>query len=306
MAPDAQAGEEEVSAPSPSPLLHLPAQPGPWLQDNPATDAILPGKSHPLLVFPPPDRELRMETREDKSLGQNPILSGSGSQELNGEEKPRRSHTRRGWKRRSQESEEERPTLGQGDSQSSDLGVHEQGKRPFECGECGKSFTQSSHLTVHQRSHTGERPYECDKCRKTFPTSSDLVKHQRIHTDERPFRCPDCGKGFRYNSNLVRHRRIHTGERPYKCPQCGKSFSQKKPCECPEAPVIHGAGDPFWEDTWLGAPHPPGTWTHPQTNIRNPLWRADLSTSDCGKISLLASSGGIKERCMALEVFSNI
>uniref|UniRef100_A0A8U7NHJ1 Uncharacterized protein n=1 Tax=Corvus moneduloides TaxID=1196302 RepID=A0A8U7NHJ1_CORMO len=38
-----QAGEEEVSAPFPSLLLHLPAQDRPWLQDNPAADAVLPG-----------------------------------------------------------------------------------------------------------------------------------------------------------------------------------------------------------------------------------------------------------------------
>ncbi|NXR46806.1 ZN256 protein, partial [Hippolais icterina] len=187
--------------------------------------------------------------REDKSPRQNlveeAVLSGSTAQESSGEEKPRRSRTRRGCKRRSQGSEEKRPTLGRGGGRSSELEIREQlqdgdkphkcskceksfssrsylirhwkihtGERPYECGECGKSFTFRSSLTVHKRSHTGERPYECDQCRKRFPTSSHLLVHQRIHTDERPFRCPECKTGFRDKSNLITHRRIHTGEKP--------------------------------------------------------------------------------------------
>ncbi|RMB96080.1 hypothetical protein DUI87_27520 [Hirundo rustica rustica] len=143
---------------------------------------------------------LRMETRQDKSRGQNfmeeAILSGSTAQDSKGKEKPQRSCMRRASKPIPGCSENGRPTLSRED---------------------GQSFSQSSHLIQHQMIQTGEWPYRCGECGKGFKHNSTLVTHWRIHTGERPYECGECGKSFSQRSHLICHQRIHSTERPYQC-----------------------------------------------------------------------------------------
>uniref|UniRef100_F6X920 Zinc finger and SCAN domain-containing protein 29-like n=1 Tax=Monodelphis domestica TaxID=13616 RepID=F6X920_MONDO len=118
---------------------------------------------------------------------------------------------------------------GKNFSQSSHLAVHRLAhigeKKLHDCEECGKTFSRSSHLICHQRIHTGEKPYKCPECRKGFSDHSNLTAHQRIHTGEKPYKCSECWKSFNQSSSLIMHQRIHTGEKPHKCSECGKSFT---------------------------------------------------------------------------------
>nr|XP_046175092.1 zinc finger protein 583-like [Oncorhynchus gorbuscha] len=100
-------------------------------------------------------------------------------------------------------------------------------EKPYQCKQCGNSFTRKGHLTIHSRTHTGENPYQCKQCGKRFNQKSNLTIHTRVHTGENPYQCKQCGKMFNQKGHLTVHSRIHTGERPYQCKDCDKAFNQK-------------------------------------------------------------------------------
>nr|XP_029504794.1 zinc finger protein 501-like [Oncorhynchus nerka] len=100
-------------------------------------------------------------------------------------------------------------------------------EKPYQCKQCGNSFTRKGHLTIHSRTHTGEKSYLCKQCDKRFNQKGDLDRHTRVHTGENPYQCKQCGKRFSQKGHLTVHSRIHTGERSYQCTDCGKAFNQK-------------------------------------------------------------------------------
>lgn len=75
----------------------------------------------------------------------------------------------------------------------------------FSCKTCGKAFTQSGPLVVHEKIHENVYPHLCDVCGKSFRQKSNLKLHKERHNDIKKFKCgeKDCTMAFCSKSKSI-------------------------------------------------------------------------------------------------------
>eukprot|EP00094_Tigriopus_californicus_P007556 TCALIF_07275-PA protein Name:"Similar to Gfi1 Zinc finger protein Gfi-1 (Rattus norvegicus)" AED:0.16 eAED:0.19 QI:105/0.5/0.14/1/0.66/0.57/7/0/649 len=118
----------------------------------------------------------------------------------------------------------------------------------YSCMKCDKIFSTPHGLEVHaRRAHNGKRPYACELCNKTFGHEISLTQHRAVHNSEKTFSCKQCGKSFKRSSTLSTHLLIHSDTRPYPCQYCGKRFHQKS--DMKKHTYIHTANLPISSHT---------------------------------------------------------
>ncbi|CAG0883486.1 unnamed protein product [Cyprideis torosa] len=96
----------------------------------------------------------------------------------------------------------------------------------YDCGVCGRSYTQRKHLNRHTKSHKSGRSHSCEICGTSFYEAHRLQEHKRIHDKKRRFDCTYCEKNFSSSWRRNEHeRKAHHEEKTFKCPSCPERFS---------------------------------------------------------------------------------
>lgn len=113
------------------------------------------------------------------------------------------------------------------------------GVKEYRCPEadCGKEYTNRTHLNRHIRANHGERQvqpvnvFRCKHatCGKTFGTEQSMRRHYELkHVLGKSWSCGECGERFWRKLQLKQHSVKHTGQYPHRCDLCEKGFINLK------------------------------------------------------------------------------
>ncbi|XP_051567061.1 zinc finger protein Helios-like isoform X1 [Myxocyprinus asiaticus] len=95
----------------------------------------------------------------------------------------------------------------------------------------GSEAQSEAGIRLPNGKYNGDRPFQCNQCGVTFTQKGNLLRHIKLHTGEKPFKCPFCSYACRRRDALTGHLRTHSVGKPHKCNYCGRSYKQRTSLE---------------------------------------------------------------------------